>query len=72
MACMGDRRDACKMFVGRPEGKELFRRPRHRLEGNIKIYLQELEYADMDWTYQAQNRDRWQVLVIVVMNIWVS
>ena len=27
--------------------------------------------GDMDWNDLAQNRDRWQALVNVVMNTWV-
>jgi hypothetical protein len=41
------------------------------LEDNIKIDLQEVGYRVMDWVRQAQDRDRWWVLVNVVMNLWV-
>jgi hypothetical protein len=68
---MGDRRGTCRMLVDRPEGKRLLRRPGHRWEENIKMDLQELEWAGMDWIDQAQNRDRWQVLVNVIVNLWV-
>jgi hypothetical protein len=37
VACMGDRRDACRMLVERPEGKGLFRRPGHKWEENMKV-----------------------------------
>ena len=39
MARMGDRRDAYRVSVGRPEGKNLLGRPRHRYEDNIRIGL---------------------------------
>jgi hypothetical protein len=68
---MGDRRGACRMLVDRPEGKGLFRTPRHRWEENIKIDLQEVGWAGMDWIDQAQNRDRWQLLVKEIANRWV-
>jgi len=42
VACMGDRRGACRILVERPEGKGLFRRPRHRREENIKMDLQKV------------------------------
>ena len=58
MACMGDRSGACRMLVGRPEGKGLFRRPMHMWEENIKMDLQEMGWAGMDWNDQAQDRDR--------------
>jgi len=55
---MGDRRGACRMLVDRPERKRLLRRPRHRWEENIKMYIQELGWAGMDWIDQAQDGDR--------------
>jgi len=33
--------------------------------------LQEVGWAGMDWNELAQDRDRWQVLVNVVMNLQV-
>ena len=71
MACMGDRRGACRMLVGRPEGKGLFRRPGRRWEKNIKIDIQEVGWVGIDWIDQVQDRDRWQILVNVVVNHWV-
>ena len=56
MACMGDRRGACIMFVGRPEGKRLLRRPRHRWKETIKKDLQEMERAGMDCVDEAEDR----------------
>ena len=71
MACMGDRRGACRMLVDRPDGKRLFRRPGHRWEENIKMDIQEMGWAGMDWIDRVQDRDRWQVLLNVVANHWV-
>ena len=71
MACMGDRRGACRMLVERPEGKGLFRRPGRRWEENIKMDLQEVGWASMDWNDQAQDGERWQVFVNAVANHWV-
>jgi hypothetical protein len=45
-------------WVGKPEGKRSLGRPRHRLEDNIKIYLQEVGFGGMDWIELAQGRDR--------------
>jgi hypothetical protein len=39
---MEDMRNVYKILVGKPEGKRLLRRPRHRWEGNIKINIKEL------------------------------
>jgi hypothetical protein len=35
-------------LVGKPEGKRPLGRPRCRLEDNIKLDLQEVEYGGMD------------------------
>jgi hypothetical protein len=34
--------------------------------------LQEVGYEDVDWIKLAEDRNRWQALVIVVMNLQVS
>jgi len=67
VACMGDRRGACRKLVDRPKGKRLL-----RWEKNIKMDLQEVGWAGMDWIVQAQDRDRWQVFMNVVVNHWVQ
>jgi len=38
-----DRRDAYRVLVGRPEGRRLLGRPRHRWEENIKMDLMALK-----------------------------
>jgi hypothetical protein len=45
---MGDRRSIFGVLVGKPEGKRPLGRPRHRLDDNIKIDLQEVECGVMD------------------------
>jgi hypothetical protein len=35
-------RNACKILVGKPEGKRPLGRPRHRWKGNIKMDLWEI------------------------------
>jgi hypothetical protein len=37
---MGEKRNACRIMVGKPEGKRSLGRPRHRWD-NIKIDLRE-------------------------------
>jgi len=39
-------------------------------EDNIKVGIQEVGLEVMDWIALVQNRDRWQVLVSTVMNLW--
>jgi hypothetical protein len=57
--------------LGRPEGRRPLGRPESRLEDNIKIDLQEVQWGGTDWIVVIQNTDRWQAVVNVVMNIWV-
>jgi hypothetical protein len=69
VACTGKERGAHRVLVGKPEGKRPLGRLRHRWEDNIKMDLQEVECGGMDWIELAQDRDRLQALVIVVMNL---
>jgi hypothetical protein len=48
VAHMGEKRNACRIFVGKPEGKRALGRPRHRWEDNIKIALE--KYDGVVWT----------------------
>jgi hypothetical protein len=68
---MGEKRNACRILVGKPEGKRLLGRPRHRWVDNIKMDLREIGYDDMDWSDLAQDRDQWRALVNTVMNLRV-
>jgi hypothetical protein len=47
------------------------RRPRHKSEDVIKMDLRETGWEDVDWIHDVQDRDQWQALVNVVMNLWV-
>jgi hypothetical protein len=42
VAHMGKGRGACRILVGRPEGRRPLGRPRHRWEDNIEMDLQEV------------------------------
>jgi hypothetical protein len=58
-------------LVEKPEGKRTQERPRHRWEDNIKMDLRELGCGGMDWVELALDREIWQALVPVVMNLRV-
>jgi len=70
LARMGEERGVHRVLVGKPEGKRTLGRPRHRWEDNIKMDLQEVGRGGY-WMELAQDRDRWQALVNMVMNFRV-
>jgi hypothetical protein len=39
-------------------------RPRRRWEDNIKMYLREIGFGDVDWIRLAQDKDRWRNTVM--------
>ena len=45
VARMGERRDVCRVMLGKPEGKGTFGRPRRRWEDNIKMDLQKVGWG---------------------------
>jgi hypothetical protein len=57
------------MFVA---GVRSLGRPRRRWEDNVRMDLQKVEWAGMDWIGLAQDRDRWRALVNSVMNLQVQ
>ena len=59
-------------FGAKREGKRPLGRSRRRWENNIKMDLLEGGCWRMDWSYVAQDRDRWRAFVTVVMNPRVS
>jgi hypothetical protein len=63
--------NAYKVLIGKPEGKRPLRRPRHRLEDNIKMDHREIGFGDVDWIHMAQDWDQWQTPVNMVMNLQV-
>jgi hypothetical protein len=71
VARMGEVRGAYSILVGRPEGRRPLGRPGRRWEDNIKMYLGEIEFGDVDWIHLAQGRDSWRALVNTVMSLRV-
>jgi hypothetical protein len=71
VAQMGEKRNAYKILVGKPEGKRPPGRTRRRWEDNIRMYLRERGWGGMDWIDLAQDREQWRVLVNVVINLRV-
>jgi hypothetical protein len=60
-----------RLLVGKPEGKRLFGRPRHRWVDNIRMDLVEVGWGHVNWIGLAQDRHRWRALVNSVLNLRV-
>jgi hypothetical protein len=71
VARMGEKRNAYRLLVGKPEGKRPLGRPRCRCVDNIKIDLVEIGWGGVDWIGLAQDRDKWRALANAVMNLRV-
>jgi hypothetical protein len=67
----GELRGAYNILVGKPEGRRLLGKLRHRWEDNIKMDLREIGFGDADWINLAQDKDRWRALVNMVMSLRV-
>jgi hypothetical protein len=68
---MGERRNAYRLLVGKPEERRPLGRPRCRQLDNIRMDLVEVGWGDVDRIGLAQDRDRWRALVNSVLNLWV-
>jgi hypothetical protein len=67
MRCVG-RAEKCSQ---KPERKRPLGRPGCRWEDNIKMDLEKLGYRGVEWIHQTEDRDQFQALVNIVMNLWV-
>jgi hypothetical protein len=71
VARKGEKRNAYRILVGKPEGNRPLRRPRQKWEDNIRMDLREIGWGGMDWIDLAQDREQWRALVNTVMNLLV-
>jgi hypothetical protein len=68
---MGEKRNACKLLVRKPEEKRPLGRPRRRWMDNIRMDLGEVGWDDVDWIGLAQDRNRWRTPMNSVLKIRV-
>ena len=69
IACIGMRRGAFRVLVGKSEGKRPHESPRHSWEINIKGISRKWD-GGVYWIDVAQESDRWWALVNALMNLW--
>jgi hypothetical protein len=72
VARMGEKRNVYRLLVGKPERRRPLGRPRRRWVDNIRMYLVEVGWGDVDWIGLAQDRDRWRALVNLILNLRAS
>jgi hypothetical protein len=60
----GEKMNAYRLLVGKPEGKRQLGRPRRRW-----VDLGEVGWGDVDWIGLAQDRNRWRAFVNSVLNL---
>jgi hypothetical protein len=67
----GEKRNACRLLVRKPEVKRPLGRPRRSWVDTIKMDLRKIEWDGVDSIDRAQDRDQWRALVNTVLNLRV-
>jgi hypothetical protein len=71
VARMGERRNAYRLMVEKPEGKMPLGGLRRRWVNNIKMDLLGIGWGCVDCISLAQDRDNWRALVNSILNLRV-
>jgi hypothetical protein len=67
----GEKMNACRILVGKREGKRPLGRLRRKWVDNIKVNHREIGWGGVDWIDVAQDRDQWRALVNTITNLRV-
>jgi hypothetical protein len=67
----GEKRNAYRLLVGKPEGKRPLGRQSRRWVDNIRMDLGGVGWGDVVWIGLAKDRNRWRALVNSVLNLRV-
>jgi hypothetical protein len=60
---VGEKKNAFRILVGKPEGKRQLGRQKRRWVDYIKKNFREIGRCGMDWIDLTQDRDQWRALV---------
>jgi hypothetical protein len=58
VACMGYKRNACRVLVGNPERNMPPEKPRHRQSYDVKTHLTEIGWESVEWICLVRDRDK--------------
>jgi transposase len=66
----GEKENAYRILVAKPEGKRPLGRPRYRWVDNIKMDLRQIEWNG--WIDMVRDRDQWRALMNTALNLRVK
>jgi hypothetical protein len=72
VARIGEKMNAYRLLVGKPDRKRPLGRSRRRWVDNIRIDLGEMGWGDVDWIGLAKDRNKWRALMNSVLNLRVT
>jgi hypothetical protein len=71
VARVGEKRNAYRLLVGKPQGKRPLGRPRRRWVDNIRMDHGEVGWGDVDWIGLAKVGNRCRAVVNSALNLRV-
>jgi hypothetical protein len=69
VARIGQKTNAYRIFVRKPEGKRPLGKPRRKWEDNTKKDVREIRWDDMEWIDLAQDKVQWRALVDTALSL---